>query len=142
MARVITFLILIVVVSGTGCRPTYEDWSRDWKAVFQGYMTGEVHTAKAALLEEEKLIAKHEARGNRGVDFVAVRTVLYSHLCGISAYMGQTNDARLYYEKYLAVSPQNTKTYVEVLEGDRKADELLKPKWREEKSGSPTNQMQ
>ena len=141
MLRLIPFLIMAVVALA-GCRPTYKDWSRDWNAAFQGYMTGDVHTAKAALLEEEKLIAKHEARGNRSVDFVVVRTVLYSQLCGISAYMGQTNDARLYYEKYLAVSPHNTKTYAEVLEGDRKGDEILKPKWREQKWGSPTNQMQ
>ena len=123
----------MLVISLTACRPTYEDWNRDWNTVFQGYMTGDVHTAKAALLEEEKLIAKHEARGNRGVDFVVVRTVLYSQLCGISAYMEQTNDARLYYQKYLAVSPQNTKTYAELLEGDKKADDILKPKWREQK---------
>ena len=131
MSRVFTFLIL--VVSLTACRPTYKDWSREDDAVSQGYMTGDVHTAKAALLQEEKLIASHEARGNRGVDFVAARTVLYSHLCGISAYMEQTNDARLYYQKYLEVSPKNVKTYAELLDGNKKGDDLLKPKWREQK---------
>jgi len=96
-------------------------------------MTGDPQTAKAALLQEETLIASHEARGNRGVDFVAVRTVLYSQLCGITAYMGQTNEARLYYQKYLEVSPKKDMTFDEVIAADKKGDELLKPKWREQK---------
>jgi len=131
MKRLLSFLVLSFLLAG--CRPTYKDWSQDWNRVFQGYMTGDVVTAKAALLQEEKLVAEHEARGNRGVDFVVVRTVLYTQLCGISDYMGQTNDARLYYQKYLAVSPKNTKTYAELIAADKKEDDLLKPKWRERK---------
>ena len=140
MSRVLALLLLSLAFPA--CKPTYEDWSRESSDVFQGYLTGDVYTAKAALLKEEKLIAKHEAHGNRGVDFVVVRTVLYSQLCGISAYMGQTNEARMYYQEYLAVSPQNTKTYAELLEGNRKADDMLKPKWRGQKWDSPTNRRQ
>jgi hypothetical protein len=96
-------------------------------------MRGDAQTAKAALLQEEKLIASHEARGNRGVDFVVVRTVLYSQLCGISAYMGQTNEARLYYQKYLQVSPKKDMTFDGLIAADKKGDDLLKPTWREQK---------
>ena len=64
-------------------------------------MTGDVQTAKAALLEEEKLISKHETHRNRDLDFRATRLVLYGHLCGISDYLGQTNEAKEYHQKYL-----------------------------------------
>jgi hypothetical protein len=131
MTRLLSIFALSFLVAG--CRPTYQDWSRDWNEIFQGYLSGDAPTAKAALLQEEKLVAEHQARGNRGVDFVVVRTVLYTQLCGISDYLGQTNDAQSYYQKYLAVSPKNDRTYAELIEADKKGDDLLKPKWREHK---------
>ncbi len=95
-------------------------------------MTGDVQTAKIALLQEEKLIARHEARGNRGLDVPATRLVLYGHLCGITDYMGQTNEAQVYYQKYLENLNGRTMTYDEVVARAKKHDELLKPKWREQ----------
>src|SRR6266496_1076275 len=99
MSRALPFLVLSAVL--IGCKPTYEDFTKEDSVALQGYMTGDVYRAKAALLEQEKIIAKHEARGNRGVDFRATRLVLYGHLFGICDYMGQTNEARLYYQKYV-----------------------------------------
>jgi hypothetical protein len=131
MQRAVQLLALTILLSG--CRPTYEDWSRENHAVFQGYMTGDVHTAKAALLEEEKLVARHSARRNPGVDFQAVRTVLYTELCGISQHMGQTNEAKAYFHKYLENSPKKDMTFDGLLAAAKKGDELLKPKWREQK---------
>jgi len=51
-ARTFTFLVLSLFL--IGCRTTYEDWSRDWNKVFQGYMTGDAKTAKAALFAGRK----------------------------------------------------------------------------------------
>jgi hypothetical protein len=129
MRRAVLLLPLLV----GGCGPTYEDWSHENHAVFQGYMTGDVYTAKAALLEEEKLVAKHEAGGNPSVDFPAVRTVLYTELCGISQHLGQTNEARLYFQKYLESSSNKDMTFDGLLVAAKKGDDLLKPKWREQK---------
>jgi hypothetical protein len=131
MTHLLPIFALTFMVAG--CRPTYQDWNRDWERNFQGYLNGDATTAKAALLQEEKLVAEHEARGNRSVDFVVVRTVLYTQLCGISDYLGQTNDAQLYYQKYLAMSSKSNKTYAELIEADKKGDDLLKPKWRAHK---------
>ncbi len=96
-------------------------------------MTGDVHTAKAALLQEEKLIADHEARGNRGLDVRATRRVLYGHLCGITDYLGQTNESQMYYHRYLENLESGTMPYDELVTRAKKHDELLKPKWREQK---------
>ncbi len=125
--------LLCFAIFLSACKPSYEEWSRESHAVFQGYMTGEVRTAKAALLEEEKLVAKHEARGNAGVDFRAVRSVLYTELCGICQQMGQTNEAKFYFQKYLETSPTNETTFDGLVAAAKRGDDLLKPKWREQK---------
>src|SRR5688572_30722023 len=87
-----------------GCTPTYKDYGRDADRVFQGYLTGDVHTAKAALLAEERVVAEHEKRRTRGVDFRTARMINYMQLCSISAYMGQTNDANAFLQKFVEVS--------------------------------------
>ncbi len=131
MPRAPALLFFAILLSG--CRPTYEDWSRDNQAVFRGYMTGDVQTAKAALLAEEKLVAKHESRGNVGVDFRAVRTVLYTQLCGVCQHMGQTNEAKFYFQRYRETGATNETSFEGLLAAAKKGDELLKPKWREQK---------
>jgi hypothetical protein len=61
-----------------------------------------------------------------------VRSVLYTELCGLAAHLGETNEARLYLEKYLENTPQTKMTLEELIEAARKGDERLKPKWREQ----------
>ena len=114
-----------------GCTPTYKDYARDADRVFQGYLTGDVHMAKAALLAEEKVMAEHEKRGNRGVDFAMSRRVLYMQLCSMSAYMGETNDANAYLRKFVEVSGKTNVTLQDLIAIHEKQDQLLKPKWRE-----------
>ncbi len=127
------FIFLVLAVFLTSCRPNYEDWSREWRPIFQGYIAGDVHTAKAALLEEERLIAKHQARGNRSLNFRTVRLALYGHLCGICDHMGHTSEAKVYFQKYVENLDGRPMTYDELIVRAKKADDMLKPKWREQK---------
>ena len=40
---------------------------------------------------------------------------------------------RIYYQKYLQVSPKKDMTFNGLIAADKKGDDLLKPKWREQK---------
>ncbi len=86
-------LILLICGLFSGCTPTANDYLRDSDRISQGYLTGDINAVKAALLAEEKLIAEHEARRTRGVDFGIRRRIVYMMLCSVSAHMGHTNDA-------------------------------------------------
>jgi hypothetical protein len=116
-----------------GCTPTYQDYLRDSDRVFRGYLTGDVRTAKAALLAEEKIIADHEARGTRGVDFPMARRMVYMQLSGLSAYMGQTNDANAYLQRFIEVSGKREVTLQHLIVLHEKQNQELKPKWRQQK---------
>jgi len=129
----ITVIAVTFGIALSGCAPTYEDYARENDVAFQGYMTGNVHTAKAALLQQEKIIAKHEAKGNRGVDYRATRLILYGHLCGISLHLGQTNEAQKYFVKYAKAKNDKTITFNELIAAAEKHDQMLKPKWKEKR---------
>ena len=128
MKRLLPCLLFSIFL--VGCKPSYQDWKQDWDKIFEGYLTGDAPTAKAALLQEEKLLAEYQAHGNREVDYVEVRTFLYTKLCGVCDYLGQTNDAVKYFTKYSEVSPINDKTYDELVALAKNSDKQYHLKWR------------
>jgi hypothetical protein len=61
----------------------------------------------------------------------------YMQLCGISAYLGQTNEANAYYEKFVAVSGKRELTLHQLIATHEKQDQVLKPKWRTSTEPAP-----
>ncbi len=47
--------------------------------------------------------------------------------------MGQTNESHMYYQKYLENLTERTMAYEELVARAKKHDEMLKPKWREQR---------
>jgi hypothetical protein len=47
--------------------------------------------------------------------------------------MGQTNEAKFYFQKYLESSPTNEMTFDGLVAAAKKGDDLLKPRWRKQK---------
>ncbi len=132
MFRIISLLVLAILI--TGRKPTWEDYSKEHDKLFQGYLTGDVATAKAALLEEEKLIAQHEADGNNGFDPKAARRVNYARLCAVNDRVGPTNEARAYFEKFIALKENtNAVTMAELIAAIERSDRETQPKWRQQK---------
>lgn len=129
MTRVISLLALSVFVAG--CKPTYKDYDREVTVAFQGFMTGDVHTAKAALLTQENILATHESRGNRSIDYRGARVVLYGNLFGLCDFVGETNEAEVYLQKYNENLDHKLVTYEELASRAEQHHNRLQPKWRE-----------
>jgi hypothetical protein len=131
MSRILPILALSFLI--VGCKPKWSDYAKEHERVYQVYLTGDVASARAALFEEEKIIAKHEARGTR-MDAKAARRVLYGRLCAVSSHMGLTNDAHVYFEKVVALKENtNAVTMAELLAGMERSDQEMQPKWRQQK---------
>jgi hypothetical protein len=132
MFRAVSILVFACVI--TGCKPTWEDYSKEEDKFVQAYLTGNVATAKAALLEKEKLIARHEAAGNKGLDVKAARLGTYARLCAVNEWMGLTNEARVYFDKVIALKDNtNAVTMSEVIAAIERSDRETQPKWRQQK---------
>jgi hypothetical protein len=131
MSRTLSILAISVLIFG--CKPKWEDYSKEHDRVYVVYLTGDVAAARAALLENEKIIAKHEARGTP-MDGKAARRILYGRLCAISSHMGLTNDALAYFDKFLATKENtNATTMAEVLAAIERSDQEARPLWRQQK---------
>lgn len=131
MTRALSILALSVLVFG--CKPKWKDYSEEHDRVDAVYLTGDVAAARAALLEGEKITAKHEARGTP-MDAKAARRVLYARLCAVSSHMGLTNDAQIYFEKFVALKENtNATTVAEVIAAIERCEKETQPKWRQPK---------
>lgn len=132
MFRAISILALATLI--TGCKPTWKDYTKESDRIFQGYLTGDVATAKAALLAEEKLIAKHETAGNKALDVKAAHRLNYARLCAVNEWMGLTNEARVYFDKSIALKENtNAVTMAELIAAIERSERDTQPKWRQQK---------
>jgi hypothetical protein len=95
-------VLLAIAFAFVACRPTYKDFNKDTGGTHRRYLTGTAEEAKVALLEEEKIIAKHELAGNRDIDFARARQILYARLCAVTVHLGQTQEAAEYLNKSAA----------------------------------------
>lgn len=134
LVRYLPFLLIAAVFAA--CKPDplagYREYSKEDDAVYQIYLTGDVAAARSALLEEEKIVAKYEAKG--AIDGRACRLVLYGRLCAVTAHMGLTNEALACFDKYLA-SKENTNgiTMADVIAAIERSDQEKPPRWRQQK---------
>ena len=132
--RVVSLLLFGTVI---GCKPTVHDFMVESGRAFAPYVTGDVHTAKAALLAEESVIAKHEAAGTPGNDVHQAYLITYARLCAVHLRLGDTNLAREYFQRAvthrrLNRTPSTGEVTMEsLMESISKLDAQLNPKWRQ-----------
>jgi hypothetical protein len=137
MRLALSAILLIAVL--TACKPTVHDFMLESGQAFQPYVTGDVHVAKAALLAEEKVIAKYEVLRTSGFDFHGAYLITYGRLCALHFHLGDTNQAQDYFQR--AITHRNLKGYAPtgevtmeiLLTSIRDLDATINPKWRQEK---------
>jgi hypothetical protein len=135
-SKVVTISLLYCCML-MGCKPTARDFIVESGRTFEPYGTGDVHVAKAALLAEERVIAKYEAAGTPGYDFHHAYLVTYGRLCAVHLHLGNTNQAREYFERAIAhrsrkrSSPTGEVTMESLLQSISRLDAEINPKWRQ-----------
>jgi hypothetical protein len=104
------------------------------------YATGDVHAAKAALLAEEKLIAKHAAARTAGFDVHSAYLINYGRQCAVHLKLGDTNQAQEYlqraiaHRKLMTYAPTGEINMQVMLTSVSNIDAIaLNPRWRQEK---------
>ena len=131
MFRAFVFLCLSLLLTACG-RPSYNDYAREDTPLLHAFMTGNLQTARDALLAQEKLLEKHESLGNRGIDYLGARQVLYGNLCGLCVHLGNTNEAKSYFRKYVANSPNKNISFDELIAAAEKHHRRINPKWMQD----------
>ena len=129
-----SLLFIAVIVLLTGCKLNWKDFTTESDRAFESYLTGDANAAKSALLEQERIIAKHEAAGNRDVNYRQARLILYARLCAVTSHIGQTNEAQEYFRKAMAHRDlTNAVTMTELIASIERSDRETKPKWRQQR---------
>ena len=120
-----------------GCRPTTREFLKESEQVFQPYVTGDIQAARAALLAEERVITKYEAARTRDYDFHLAYLVTYGRLCAVHLQLGDTNQAREYFQRAIAhrklmrSTSAGEVTMEGLLQDISKLDAPFNPKWRQ-----------
>jgi len=130
-------MFLIAVL--TACKPTVHDFMIESGQAFQPYVTGDVQVAKAALLAEERVIARYEAARTSGFDIHGAYLINYGRQCALHSHLGDTNQAQEYFRR--AIAHRNLKSYAPtgevtmeiLLTSISNLDATINPKWRQEK---------
>lgn len=133
----VTIPAILFICVLAGCRPSAKDFMVKSHEAFQPYVTGDIQTAKAALLAEEAVISKYEAAGTRDYDFHGAYVVTYGRLCAVHLHLGDTNQANEYFQRSIAhrklmrSSPTAEVTMETLLQGISKLDAQFNPTWRQ-----------
>jgi hypothetical protein len=126
----------------SACAPKREQFMEESLAAFQPYITGDLSSAKAALLAEEQVIARFEAAGTRGYDFHHAYLCVYGRLCAVTLAQGETNAAHRYFlQAMVHRNLKNDTTFRgasmdELLSSIERLDTASRPAWRVHRKGA------